>query len=281
MQTRMGYRHVLHGNLQKGYWADPPALPDLLNGYLRRLLSEEVARLKLGVADLMREVVTHLEGVVSEQAMQAGFRHDATKAEFSGRVQSARAAARCVCVCTRQGAERWRAGAREMCMSHSGGGRRAVGSHGTRLPKADGTILSWRTRHNASSAAWSTHYHSLQRSISVAVSENEVRVGGARCRTAARDEAATARRDFDAEQRMAEERRVAATAETSASLREAELALYREKSRREILERKWVQVSAKECRSTKEFRRPSPSKFHLPQWGSWVVGSIGKGRKVG
>ena len=89
---------MLRGNLQKGYWADPPALPDLLNGYLRRLLGEEVGRLKVGVADLMREVVVHLEGVVSEQAMQAGFRHDASKADFSGRVQSARAAARCVSV---------------------------------------------------------------------------------------------------------------------------------------------------------------------------------------
>jgi hypothetical protein len=60
-------------------------------------------------------------------------------------------------------------------------------------------------------------------------------------RTAARDEAATARRDFDLEQRTADERREEETAEMAACLREAELAVYREKSKRDILERKWVQ----------------------------------------
>lgn len=151
----MGYRYVLRGNLQKGYWADPPALPDLLNGSLRRLLSEEVARLKVGVADLMREVVVHLEGVVNEQAMQAGFRHDATKAEFSGRVQSARAAARCVCVC-KKGREQSTPEqvARETRMSLSGAGRRAVRrSHGNRPPKRTPRFSLGVPPHDGSSAA--------------------------------------------------------------------------------------------------------------------------------
>jgi hypothetical protein len=26
--------------------------------------------------------------------------------------------------------------------------------------------------------------------------------------------------------------------------------------------------------------RPSPSKFHLPQWGSWVVGSMARDEKL-
>lgn len=77
-----------------------------------------------------------------------------------------------------------------------------------------------------------------------------------------------ARRDFDAEQRTAEERRVAATAETSASFREAELALYREKSKREILERKWVQVSF-----AVEFRPGANTPVAC-------MGRIGMGRKM-
>jgi hypothetical protein len=57
----MGYRHVLNGDLKKGYWADPPAVADLLSGYLRGVLLDEARKLKGAVADLMCEVVVHLE----------------------------------------------------------------------------------------------------------------------------------------------------------------------------------------------------------------------------